>query len=343
MAKIKKIDSAFIELALPMPIEKKTIIQPNKITNASMSYNRRQMDILILIMDRLQVFINEVLSRGIYAEQLDIFQTSNPGQMLTFKIPVRDFGVSPQRYAELKQDLADMAVIPVRFQQLDPLTGQRMELASGLYTVKMPTAWGRAIEIQMHRDIAKHYIDVTKGYTKYDKQLALRLKSTYAKRLYMFISSWKAKGGTVISMEAFREMMDVVDKYPNYKHLYRWVIEASYTQLKEKADCWFEVSPCYREGEKQPYQLVFKIISRPQNAFEEKKLESQKDLISHGLINLRLTTAHIKDLLNRVHPGNVVELTGKVYDLLDKDIEREDVHDYDAYYYQALINFLNKR
>lgn len=39
-SKVKKIDIAFIELGLPRNV-KETIMQPNKITNASMSYNRR--------------------------------------------------------------------------------------------------------------------------------------------------------------------------------------------------------------------------------------------------------------------------------------------------------------
>ncbi|WP_289198900.1 replication initiation protein [Bacteroides acidifaciens] len=339
MAK-KKIDPAFIELALPIPINaKETIVQPNRITNASMSYNRRQMDILILIMDRLQVFISEVLS-GIHVEQLNIFQEQE--KMLTLKIPVKDFGLAPNRYPELKQDLADMAVIPVRFQQLDPTTGERMEFASGLYTVKMPVRWGRAIEIQIHRDIAKHYIDITKGFTKYNKQFALALKSSYAKRLYMFISSWKSKGGTVIDINTFREIMNVTDKYPSYKDLYRWTIKPSYLQFKEKADCWFEVSPCYREGEKEPYQLVFKIISRPSNAFEENKLKMQKDNIRHGLVNLGLTSTHIEEVLSFVHPDNVVDCTGKIFNLIDTDIDRKDIHDRDAYYYQAILNYMMK-
>lgn len=107
------------------------------------------MDILILIMDHLQVFMNEILAKGIHVEQLDIFQQPN-SQMLTCQIPIKDFGVSPRHYPELKQDLTEMAVIPVRFQQIDPDTGERMEFASGLYTVRMPVAWGRAIEIQIH-------------------------------------------------------------------------------------------------------------------------------------------------------------------------------------------------
>lgn len=337
-SKGKKIDPVFFELALPVGVQE-TIMQPNKVTTASMSYNKRQMDILILIMAHLKGFMSEILMRGIHVEQLDIFR-EHDARMFTFNIPIKEFGVSANRYAELKQDLAKMAVIPIRFQQIDPETGQRIEFVSGFYTARMPVAWGRSIQIQIHKDILKHFIDVSKGFTKYNQKVALALKTTYAKRLYMFISKWKDKGGTVINMDSFREMMDVVEKYPNYKDLYRWVIKPSYEKLKEKADCWFEVSPCYREGENQPYQLVFKIISLPKNAFEEHKLEIQKTALRGNMINLGLTAAHIHELLEKIHPGNIVATIGKVDELVQSFIDNKDVIDRDAYYYKAICNFL---
>lgn len=337
----KKFDKEFLELTLPQELASQvSIVQPNRITNAQMGYNQRQMDILILILDRLQVYINEMFNKKITWTQLSIFQESDQN-LLSIKIPIRDFNVSPKRYGELKQDLAEMAVIPIRFQQKDVNTGENVEIVGGFYTVRMPVKWARFVEIQIQRDIARYLLDLSKGYTRYNKQIALSLKGTYAKRLYMLISAWKNKGGVVISMERFREIMNLEDKYKQYRDLLRWVIQPCYKQLREQSDCWFEVDAQYRDGEKQPYQLVFKIINMAQHKFEEEKLARQKDAIRQGLIQLRLSFPHIQSILDQVKPYNVVAVTGKVFDLQTHKID-SDVKNPDSYYFKALENFIKQ-
>lgn len=332
----KTIDPAFIELVLPQNF----MLQPNRITKASMSYNRRQMDSLILVLDRMQYAMVDQLKKKITVEQLDIFNPHNSNS-LQFEIPIKDFGVSAQKYHELKEDLKQMSVIPVSFHTVDPSSGERGELAGGFYTVWLPEKYGRSIKIEMHRAIAMHLVDLKGGFTRYNKPLALSLKSVYAKRLYMFISSWKHKGGTIISMAEFRKMMDVVEKYPNYKDLYRWVIKPCHEKLKEKADCWFEVAAMRREGEKQPYQLSFKIISIPLNAFERKQLEANKKLVEGMLWRLGVKQGHIEEILNQLHVSNVVNTIQKVDDLLRTDFDRM-IAKPDAYYYEAMNKFFKE-
>lgn len=335
---IKKFDKSFVELALSKEVtERSLIIQPNRVTNAQMAYNQRQMDILILIIDRLQDYMNEMLNRRVEWKQLDIFQTNQ--QFISVKIPIRDFNVSPQRYAELKRDLAEMAVIPVRFQQKDINTGESIEIAGGFYTVKMPAKWARFIEIQIQPDIARYLLDLSKGYTRYNKKIALGLKSTYAKRLYMLISAWKNRGGMVISIERFREIMNLGEKYKKFGDLMRWVIQPCYEQLKKRSDCWFEVLPQYQDGRKQPYQLVFKIISMTQNKFEEDKLSKQKEALRLGLIQLELSLSHIQTILDKVQTDNVVSVTGKILDLQTHKIS-SNIPNPDAYYFKILSDFM---
>lgn len=235
-----------------------SMIQPHGITGRQIAFNQRQMNIFILILDRLRAHIDELFNPRIEGKQANVFQ--KPKNFISVKIPIRDFHVSPKRYGELKQDLAEMAVIPVRFQQKDRETGKEMEITEGLYTLRIPGKWARFVEILIQRDVARHILNLNDGYTRYNKQVALNLKGVHAKRLYMFISSWQNKGTIAITMEQFREMMQLGDKYKQFRDLMRWVIHPCYQQLKEQSDCWFEVDPQYQAGERQPSQLVFKIF-----------------------------------------------------------------------------------
>lgn len=332
-----QIDATFISLVMP-DAKAQFIMQPNKVTNASMSYNKRQMDALILILSRMQSAIREQLERRVQVEQLNLFQQDDLFY-LRFEIPIRDFGVTPQKYELLKQDLASMAVIPILFKTVDPITQQRESIVGGFYTAHIPERYGRTITIDIHKDIAKHFVDITGGFTRYNQSLALNLKSSHAKRLYMFISSWKNKEGVTVSMDGFREILNIVDKYPNYKDLYKRVIQPCYETLKEKADCWFEITPQYREGEKQPHQLVFKIISRPQTAIEIKRLNDQKNVVRHYLFLLGMSSGHIETICEQVHPGNVVSITQKVCDLHETCFERS-IENRDAYYFKAMQQFI---
>lgn len=334
---LKHIDPSFVELVLPQNF----IVQPNKITMATMPYNRRQMDSLILVLDRMQYAMVEQLKKKITVEQLDIFQKHNPN-MLEFEIPIVDFGVSAKKYKDLKDDLKKMSVIPVNFHMVDKGTGEHGELAGGFYTVWLPEKYGRSIKIKMDRDIASHLVDIQSGFTRYNRPLALSFKSAYAKRLYMFISSWKHKGGTVISMEKFRQMMNVVNKYERFSDLSCKVIKPCYEILKEKADCWFEVSPQYRNGEKHPYQLVFKIISIPLNDTERKNLEANKKFIEGMLFRLGVKQGHIEQILNQIYKSNVIDTIQKVDDLLRTDFDRKIIKP-DSYYFKIINDFVSKK
>ena len=76
----------------------------------------------------------------------------------------------------------------------------------------------------MDREVAKVFINVDRGFTRYIKEIALRAQSRYTIRMYMLISSWKEKGGFSIYVDRFRKFLKLEDKYPEFKDLYRRVI-----------------------------------------------------------------------------------------------------------------------
>ena len=45
----------------------------------------------------------------------------------------------------------------------------------------------------MDREVAKVFINVDRGFTRYIKENSLRAQSRYTIRMYMLISSWKEK------------------------------------------------------------------------------------------------------------------------------------------------------
>lgn len=341
--KIKpKLDPTLVMLALPddVAFKYKFIMQPNRITNATMPYNGRQIDAFVTIVSKVQFCMEQQLSKGIGVEQLELFSKSNQDS-IQFEIPIKEFNVTAPKYAKLKQDLINMAVIPVKLPVTDPQTGEKYILASGFYKAYIPERYGRAVKISIDRNIAKLLVDIKDGYTRYDSEVVLRQKQSYAKRMYMLISGWKTKGGMIINIDRFKEIIGVAGKYSDYKDFHRWIIKPCQEKLKTDADCWFEVSPDYRTGEKQPYQLRFKIISIPTTPIEKRRFQTQLRLLENILYQMGLKGRTCESILKEVHVRNIVSALDKAHELLKIEFKRFDIVDKDAYFLKAMLDHLN--
>ena len=231
-------------------------------------------------------------------------------------IAYRDLGVNPDQYKEVKSMVRKLISIPVELDVKDPITGEDSWSITGLFTkANIPkTPYSRGFSLEMDREVAKVFINVDRGFTRYIKEIALRAQSRYTIRMYMLISSWKEKGGFSIYVDRFRKFLKLEDKYPEFKDLYRRVIRPVYEDLFEQADCWFEMAEVYRNsGDTQPYKLNFKVIMSALSKKEEELLKGQKKMITNFCsLHFAMKDEHLQQFIPQITLSNYKAVVTKM-------------------------------
>jgi plasmid replication initiation protein len=90
---------------------------------------------------------------------------------------------------------------------------------------------------------------LNREFTSYQLRQIGSLSSFYAVRLYELMSQFVKLKQRDCSLERFREMLDLGEKYPNVKDLRRWVIDPALSELNKNTDLAVSVEP-QRKGRK---------------------------------------------------------------------------------------------
>ena len=96
-------------------------------------------------------------------------------------------------------------------------------------------------------------LDFSRGFSRYDIEVAFRLESCYSMRFYELMACQKEP--LTYSIDALRRIFKLEDKYTYTKDFIRRVVEASKLELDQKSPVSFTYSPI-KEGKKIT-QLIF--------------------------------------------------------------------------------------
>ena len=307
-------------LPVELPENPTWLKQPNVVTLMAGDFKTVQIRILIAVIEKLQNVIElsiqhlDKYGTSIPCEQLSLFQEYS--DRIRVDIAYRDLGVSPDQYKEVKSMVRKLISIPVEFDVKDPITGEESWAITGLFTkANIPkTPYSRGFSLEMDREVAKVFINVDRGFTRYIKEIALRAQSRYTIRMYMLISSWKEKGGFSIYVDRFRKFLKLEDKYPEFKDLYRRVIRPVYDDLFEQADCWFEMAEVYRNsGDSQPYKLNFNVVKSALSKKEEDLLKGQKKMITNFCtLHFAMQDEHLQQFIPHITLNNHAAVLNKM-------------------------------
>ena len=318
------------------------IKQPTIVTMMRADFLLLQYKIFVSLMEKLQIAVNESISKKITPQQLSLFQEFKESNNIAVQIPIKNFGLPADRYGELKEALKKMVTLPVELDITDPITGEPAWLIKGLFEAIMPKKYSRYVTLLIDKKIAASLVDVqNQGFTKYLKEVVMKAQNKYTIKIYLLISSWKSKGGFFMSMEEFREYLMIKNKYKDFKDLLKRVIRPAYEELHEKADCWFEMSADYREGEKEPFRLHFKIITAAATIQEREVFASQKKSVEGMLFrHFAMQGKHIQPLLAKITTGNIQAAMAKLGELKDYILDnRNKIENVTEYAMQAMLNF----
>lgn len=323
--------------------------QPNIITLMSCDLNKMQMRSIIILIEALQEDINKRISGTPFA-QLSLFRDEDEDRIVKLSIPIRNFGVKPNHYPELRNAIKDLAKIPVEIDIVHPETGEatfNTSLLSAIIPVE--GSQRKNVIFRIEREVAKCLVQVdlssNLGYTKYIKEIALTAGSKYTIRMYMLIASWRDKGGFSMEVDKFKHWLQIDDtKYPDWKDIEKRIIKTAEEELHEKADCWFHYSPVYDQNVslKVPFRIDFKVIRSAKD--EDKQiLDNAKRSIQNVLSNLGLSLKRTNEIVDKMSIENYMLIRDKIFDLYSYiQSNKKSIRSVSEYTYKSMISFIEE-
>lgn len=95
------------------------------------------------------------------------------------------------------------------------------------------------ILIQISEAIKPYLIDVAKNTTRYYFEIAVKLKSLYAKRFYVFCCQWKVAKTWRVSLQELRSRLQIEKQYKNYADFKIYVLNVAHEELMLHGDIFF--------------------------------------------------------------------------------------------------------
>lgn len=286
-----------------LPEVRNYVIQPNRITNAIYNYTLFQERIFTAIMYYLQEPINMSMKNLNY-QQLDLFTSSDK---VRINIPLKDIS-RPEQYKDVKKAIKEMASIVLELPYTTKEKKERIRVTN-LFSADIPAHadYSSFVSIDMEKVVAHKLIEIDKdfsskpiNYTRYIYEIAQNAETKYTSRLYKIISSWKKRGGFIITLDQLKENLGIINKYPSYSDFKRRVLLPAQAELYEKADCWFNCKAKdfeIRDG-KAVTHLNFKVIT-PEFAQEDtKKTDYIKNILRDHYNFTDLDLNEIRPILN---------------------------------------------
>ena len=112
-----------------------------------------------------------------------------------------------------------------------------------------------AIEARFTEDMRPFLLELKERFTLYLITVFLRLQSKYSTQIYELLKMRQGLRKIKMSVEEFRDVLALEDKYEQFYSLKKRVIEQARKELKEKADIFFTYN-VIREG-RTPVAITF--------------------------------------------------------------------------------------
>lgn len=211
---------------------------------------------------RLIVRIAQAMQYRLEDESLNapIIGPNDPRLIWRFK--VADLMIGPgQNYTQVRKELEK---IPSANVQIEDKKG-RWQVSSIFPSIKGDDNTGE-IEVKINDDLWWLFLELSKGYKKYQLNTALSLKSPYSLRLYQLLAGNKEP--ITYDLQWLKKLFGVENKYKLTKDFIKYIIASSKKELDEKAEKSFEYKPVYTnkgKGRPQITAITFFVVDTHKN------------------------------------------------------------------------------
>lgn len=157
----------------------------------------------------------------------------------TYTFPIKQFhdllGLSGStKYTELSKITKELLSKVIEIKVGEELI-QVSWLSSAIYNKNKGT-----IDLRFDPLLKPFLLELSSKFTSYRLANVVKLKSTYAIRIYELLKQYENIKERIISIENLRYYLDAIDVYPNYANLKQRVLKPSQKELNQKTDIYFE-------------------------------------------------------------------------------------------------------
>ncbi|WIY58797.1 replication initiation protein [Bacillus arachidis] len=163
----------------------------------------------------------------------------NDRDFKTYAFPIRQFhdllGLSGStKYTELSKITKELLSKVIEIRAGEELI-QVSWLSSAIYNRNKGT-----IDMRFDPLLKPFLLELSSKFTSYRLANVVKLKSTYAIRIYELLKQYEDLKERTISLENLRYYLDAMDVYPNYANFKQRVLKPSQKELNQKTDISFE-------------------------------------------------------------------------------------------------------
>ncbi|MGE1043867.1 replication initiation protein [Bacillus wiedmannii] len=157
----------------------------------------------------------------------------------TYTFPIKQFhdllGLSGStKYTELSKITKELLSKVIEIRIREKLI-QVSWISSAIYNRNMGT-----IDLRFDPLLKPFLLELSNKFTSYRLANVIKLKSTYAIRIYELLKQYEHIKKRTISLENLRYYLDAIDVYPNYANFKQRVLNPSQKELNQKTDISFE-------------------------------------------------------------------------------------------------------
>ncbi|PEE34675.1 replication initiation protein [Bacillus cereus] len=192
----------------------------------------------------------------------------------TYTFPIRQFhdllGLSGStKYTELSKITKELVSKVIEIRIGEELI-QVSWLSSAIYNKNKGT-----IDLRFDPLLKPFLLELSSKFTSYRLANVVKLKSTYAIRIYELLKQYEHIKERTISLENLRYYLDAIDVYPNYANFKQRVLRPSQKELNQKTDISFEFEEIKLGRRVQKIKFIIRSQKRKDTdlAHFEKKLD----------------------------------------------------------------------
>ena len=186
--------------------------QPNIITKSTDDMTVIEKRVLYLVINQLETGFNV---------QPDLFRNYD------FTVPFSD--LKETNYSRLKKSIEKLQTRAITL--IDDDEKEEFERIIPFPYVKIKSG---VVKLTMLANVVPYFLELKKGFTKYELAAALALTSVYSQKLYELLSRWKDKKEWFVSLEELQKLLHAENyKYAQFK---QWCLDTATKELNEKTD-----------------------------------------------------------------------------------------------------------
>ena len=341
-----------------------------------------QTNVMVELVNTLQEKINEYLQqrkRTDVASPWLFSQEEMSGGSVTFTIPIKELGVSPNSYNELEQACYKLLKLDVVYTTKDDNTGEESIVMANIFSkIKFPTsdvskegirynyAGGKRrtgqLQISMLSENVSKVFDMRRGYVEHVRHIVSFCRKRQSPRVYIYLSKWKHVGRKSVNYMEFKEYLGLLrynakrtevvqNKYEKFATFCAMVLNPIRDELntlaeQNKIDFSFDYTPRYPVGKTKgdPDSIVFNIhlfgMGRARRE-QRQGIASRADLDQVLQTEYGLTVTDLMSLRELTTDAMLPMLQAEVKAMREK-IETYHPRSVRAYVVQSLRNFLRQ-